>query len=103
MQRLQLPAQCRMSALPGNPRTLLGLEAALANDADVLVVRLGGMDPLGREAAITLLANRMGRRAVIYVGWPYWHQWQLHLDSVPGIPCLPMQGPNVVAPLAYSD
>ncbi len=87
MSRLGLPLACRMNRLPGNPKMMLGLEAAFALEPDVIVVELDGVDPMGSIQAVSCVSERLESYGAIYVCHPYWTEGQQYLDFVPGLPC----------------
>jgi hypothetical protein len=105
MQRLDILPHWRMNRLPGNPKMQLGLAAAFSQRPDVVVVSVSGVDPVGQEAALAAVSDYINRYqcGAIYVCHPYWHQWRLHLDFIPGLPCYPLQWAQKHGVLATSD
>jgi hypothetical protein len=89
--RLQLQSNCRMNRLSGLPKMLLGLEAAFASRAEIIIASLTA-DPVRREAALAIVSARLDQQAVIYLTYPYWHQWRLHpAECVAGVPCFSLK------------
>jgi hypothetical protein len=69
--RLGLRPQWRLCQLAGNPRMLLGLEAAWAQGADIVVFGTVGCDPRGVQLVFDAVASRLGQCAVIYLSTVY--------------------------------
>jgi hypothetical protein len=86
--RLGFQANCRMNRLAGTPKTLLGLEAAWGSGAQVLVLSVSGLDPLGRQAVFSAAAKQLNHCAVLHLAYPCWFQGEVYQDAVPGVPCL---------------
>src|SRR5262249_31445005 len=66
LKRGELP----LDFLAGNPRTLIGVEAAFARGAEVIVFMTVGLDPLGREAVFQLVSSGLHQCAAIHLGYP---------------------------------
>jgi hypothetical protein len=70
VMQLGLRPEWRVSHLACNPKTLLGLAAALAGSPDVIVFSTSGCDPTGIQAAFELVAAKLDRCAAIHLSYP---------------------------------
>jgi hypothetical protein len=61
----------RLIELPGTPKALLGLEAAWARGANVVVFTTVGLDPLGVQAMFETAASHLPPGAAIYLSYEY--------------------------------
>jgi hypothetical protein len=68
----------------GTPRALLGLEAAYANGAEIIVFSTDGLDPLGRQKVFQTVAESLPKCAAIYLARPYHCQGDERHDQFPG-------------------
>jgi hypothetical protein len=74
--------------LPGNPRAQLGLEAAWARKADVLIFSTVGLDPLGRKSLFEAVLLRIDRCPAIHLSFQYWTQGRLERSCHPQARCI---------------
>jgi hypothetical protein len=88
IERLGLKPEWRLSQLPATPRTLLGLEAAWAQGAEVVVFSTTGLDPTGVLAVFEAVASRLDRCAAISLSYPSVQNGQMKRDCFRGALCL---------------
>jgi hypothetical protein len=88
VERLGLRREWRVCQLAGNPRLLLGLEAAWARGADVVVFSTVGCDPAGVRAAFEAVARRGDRGAAVYLSYLYSTQGRMERSCPPGAKCI---------------
>jgi hypothetical protein len=98
--KLDLKPEWRVCNLPGTPRSLLGLEAAWARGADVVVFSCVGLDPCGRQAMFDAVRTRLGSCAAIYLSYAYATQGRSERDHLPGASCLDVTKPTGDLPLS---
>jgi hypothetical protein len=99
-RRLGLPADARLSQLPGTPRNLLALEAAWARGAEVLLFSDVALDPLGSRATFEAVARLRERCAALYLSHLYYTQGRLERQCFPQARCLELsRRPAAPAPL----
>jgi hypothetical protein len=79
---------CPISSLARNPRTLLGLEAAWARGADVVVFSTVGCDPAGVRAVYDAVAARLHRGAAIQLSYLFLQSRTMRRDCFPGSVCV---------------
>jgi len=65
-----IPIALDLSIIPGTPRCLLGIAAALARKPQVLVYSTAGLDPAGRIRVHQFLAPRRSGACFIHLSWP---------------------------------
>jgi hypothetical protein len=71
MARLGLRPDWRVCQLAMTPRTLLGLEAAWARGAEVVVFTTVGCDPLGRKAVYEAVSARLHHCAALHLSYSF--------------------------------
>ena len=100
LDRLGIAPQLRCNRFCGTPKTLMKLEGAWANGAEVVVLSICGLDPLGRQAVFAAVTGHLQTCSTIYLAYPYLHQWQLFQDAIPGIKHLALgyRGSKVLLP-----
>jgi hypothetical protein len=98
--RLGLKPELRVINLSGKPRALLGLEAAWARGAEVIIFSTAGLDPLGRLAVFDAVRSHLGTCAAIYLSYPYMTQGRYERDHLPGATCLDTVRPAGDPPLS---
>lgn len=86
--RLGLSETWRVSHMAMNPRTLLGLEAAYARGAEVILFTTVGCDPLGTKAAFDTVLARLERCSAIYLSYPYTVNGAVQRACLPGACCV---------------
>lgn len=86
LARMELSARWRMNQLAGTPKALLRLEAALCSGAQVVVVSMAGLDPLGREAVLNAVRDKLHQFAAIYLSGHYFSQGSIFQDQPSGMP-----------------
>jgi hypothetical protein len=92
--RLGLNPRWRLSELAMNPRTLLGLEAAWARGAEVVVFQTSGCDPAGVREVFAAVASRLQKCSAIYLSHGFWSQDQFQRDCLPGASCIEVSIPD---------
>lgn len=91
LTRLHLPLGCRVGQVPWTPKTLLGLEAAWARGADVIVFRTAGLDPLGRQAVFDAVSSRLVQGAALHISYPFWSNGRSERTCSPGGSCIELR------------
>lgn len=86
--RLGLSETRRVSHVAMNPRTLLGLEAAYARGAEVVLFSTAGCDPLGTRAAFEMVLARLHRCSAIHLSYPYTVNDEVQRACLPGARCV---------------
>ena len=86
--RLGIKPEWRLSQLARNPSTLLGLEAAWARGAEVILFSTTGCDPSGKRAVFDSVSGHLDRTAAIYLSLPFLQGGELKRDYFPGALCL---------------
>jgi hypothetical protein len=74
--------------LPGNPKVVLGLQAAWALGAEAVVFSLVGLDPWGREKIHEAVRARLDRCAAIELSYEFVSNGQPGRDCMPSARCL---------------
>ncbi len=74
--------------LPGTLRAFLGLEAAWARGAEVVIYTTAGLDPSGRETVYAAVAARLPQCAAIHLSHRYITQDRRERDHLPGASCV---------------
>ena len=89
LQRIGLDGDWPITSLAGNPRTLLGLEAAWARGADAIVFQTSGWcDPSGVRAAYAAVAGRLAYCPAIHLSCVSFQDGRPHWDCFPGAVCI---------------
>jgi hypothetical protein len=91
VERLGLCPDWRVSRLPGTPKTLLGLEAAWARGADVVVFETAGLDPVGRQRVQEAISSRLDRCAALHLSYTNHQNGRMERDCFPGETCIDLQ------------
>jgi hypothetical protein len=78
----------RVGQLPGTPRVLLGLEAAWARAAEVVLFTTAGLDPLGRRMVYQAVAARLPQCAAVHFSHEYTTQGRWERDCYEGASCV---------------
>jgi hypothetical protein len=86
--RLGLRPDWRICQLAGDPRALLGLEAAWAGGAEAILFTTAGLDPLGRRAVFQAVRAHVGRCPAIHLSHMYTTQGRWERYCPPGAACL---------------
>jgi hypothetical protein len=86
--RLGLKPQWRLNQLPGTSKTLLGVEAAWARGADVVIFSTAGLDPLGTQEVFRAVAAKLEKGAAIHLCYPFLQNGQEKRECFPGGPCI---------------
>jgi hypothetical protein len=77
-----------ISHIPGDARALLGLQAAWAAGAEVIVFHLIGLGALGSEKLYEVIRARLDRCAAIELNHEYLTQGRRERDCMPGARCI---------------
>jgi hypothetical protein len=77
-----------ISHIPGDARALLGLQAAWAAGAEVIVFHLIGLGSLGSEKLYEVIRARLDCCAAIELNHEYETQGRRERDCMPGAPCI---------------
>jgi hypothetical protein len=86
--RLGIKQEWHLSQLASNPSTLLGLEAAWAQGAEVILFSTSGCDPSGIRAVFNSVSSHLDRTAAIYLSLPFFQGGKLKRNYFPGALCL---------------
>ena len=70
LTRLAIETRFRLDELAANPRTLLGLVAAIHRQPGVVVFDPAGLDPMGERAVQELVQSHLQQTSVMYFSWP---------------------------------
>ncbi len=70
--------------LPGNFRLRLGMEAACAQNPDLLVFSTIAVDWTGMQSAFAMATSQSTRRAAIYLSFPFISQGRIQHHDFPG-------------------
>ncbi len=87
LERLGINPHWRLSQMARNPKTLLGLEAAWARGAQLVVFSLTGCDPRGVVEARREVSSHLGHGAAIELSFAFFQGGQLRRDCHPGAIC----------------
>ena len=96
IRRMGLDPEQPLNRLAGNPRLLLGLEAAWAGGADAIVFGTAGCDPCGVQAAFTAAAARLRTCGAIYLSRLIFQDGRLLRDHFPGATCVELRAPSAM-------
>jgi hypothetical protein len=88
LRRIGLDQDWPLTHLAGNPRTLLGLEAAWAGGAEVLVYWTNCCDPSGARAVHAAVASRLPTCPAIHLSFLRFQNGQPFRDCYPGVTCI---------------
>lgn len=92
LRRLHIPLNYGLRQLPGNPRTLLSLEAAWGSGAEAVVFCTVGCDPRGVEVVYAEITGRVSKGgAAIELAYPYHCNGQIGRRHLPTALCLEVQ------------
>jgi hypothetical protein len=101
LMRLGIDSDTPVRTLSWNPRTLVGLEAAWARSAEVIVFDTVGNDLSGMEAVYQAVSSRLERCAALHLSYPFFGPGESSVPShrvcPPGATCLEVGYP---APLS---
>jgi hypothetical protein len=86
--RLGLHGDDQVCRLPGNPRALLGLEAAYARGAEAIIFSTVGIDFRGRKAVHESVLSRIDQCPAIHLSFQYWTQGRLERFCHPRARCI---------------
>jgi hypothetical protein len=86
--RLGLRPEWRIDQLAANPRAMLGLEAAWARGADVVVFSTSGLDPSGLRAVHEAVSARLDRCAALQLSYPFFMDGCERRECLPGVRCM---------------
>ena len=87
-RRIGLDQDWPLTHLAGNPRTLLGLEAAWAGGAEALVYWTTCCDPSGALAVHATVASRLATCPAIHLSFLRFQNGRPVRDCLPGFTCL---------------
>jgi hypothetical protein len=96
--RLGLKPEWRLNQLAGTPRMLLGLEAAWARGADVVVFSTAGLDPLGTQEVFREVAAKLDKGAAVHLCYPFVQNGQEKRACFPGGSCIALINQSGSAP-----
>jgi hypothetical protein len=96
--RLGLNPAWRLDQLAGTPKTLLGLEAAWARGAEVVVFSAAGLDPLGTQQAFREVASKLDHGAAVYLSYSFLQNGQEKRECFPGGACIELISQSGSAP-----
>lgn len=65
-----IPIAPDLSSIPGTPRCLLGIAAALARKPQVLMYSTAALDPIGCIRVHQFLASRRSEICLVHISWP---------------------------------
>jgi hypothetical protein len=88
LRRIGLDQDWPLTHLAGNPRTLLGLEAAWAAGAEAIVYWTTSCDPSGVRAVHTSVTSRLAACPAIHLSFLRFQNDEPVRDCLPGFPCL---------------
>lgn len=88
LRRIGLDQDWPLTHLAGNPKTLLGLEAAWACGAEAILFATYGMDYSGRQAAHGAVASRLASCPAIHLSRVFFQNGQLLRDCFTGATCI---------------
>ncbi len=88
LRRLCLERDWLLTQLAGNPRTLLGLEAAWAAGAEAIIFRTCGIDYSGKQTAYAAVVSRLADCPAIHLSRFFFQNGQAIRDCVPGARCI---------------
>jgi hypothetical protein len=88
LRRIGLDQDWPLTHLAGNPRTLLGLEAAWAGGAEVLVYWTSYCDPSGALAIHAAAASRLATCPAIHLSILRFQNGRPVRDCFPGVTCI---------------
>ena len=88
LRRIGLDQDWPLTHLAGNPRTLLGLEAAWAAGAEAIVYWTTCCDPSGVRAVHTAVTSRLATCPAIHLSFLRFQNDEPVRDCLPGFPCL---------------
>jgi hypothetical protein len=91
VEGLGLRARWRIGQLALTPRVLLGLEAAWASQAELLLFATVGLDSSGRTAVFKAVQSHLDQGSAIHLGYAYICQGKLGRDCPEGARCIDLQ------------
>jgi hypothetical protein len=86
--RIGLDRDWPLTHLAGNPRVLLGLEAAWAGGADAIVFKTAGIDPVGVQAVYAAVVSKVAVCPAIHLSCVVFQDGQPLRDCYPEATCL---------------
>jgi hypothetical protein len=69
LERSRVTPDAPIAYMAGTPRKLMGVQAAFAMRADVVLFDTEGLDPLGIRDTLTAVAAQLGNSSAIYLTW----------------------------------
>jgi hypothetical protein len=86
--RLGLRPEWHIDQLAANPRALLGLEAAWARGAEVVVFSTSGLDPSGLRSVYEAVSAKLDRCAALQFSYPFVIDGRERRECLPGVRCV---------------
>lgn len=91
LSRIGLERNCPLTHLAGNPRTLLGLEAAWAGGAEAILFWTNWCDPSGVRAVYAAVASRLATCPAIHLSRLRFQDGRPTRDCFPGAVCVELR------------
>lgn len=84
LDRHSIEDRFRLSQYAAGPRAVLGLEAAMHAEPDIVIFNTSGLDPRWEVAVQELVRSNLPRMSAIYLATPFLSDGSLHLRAMPG-------------------